>query len=120
MFAYSSIGRVMVLYVVRRVSFVFPQCAVVSAFSIFSVFLALFVVFCMCLLKVNLGSKVTPSILGSMCVGMVVPSICSVSVVLYSAGSGVKSVDMVLFAFSVNWFCFVHVCMLSRYGCTFV
>ena len=69
MFAYFSIGRVIVLYVVRRVSFVFPQCAVVSAFSIYSVFLALFVVFCMCLLNVSLGSRVTQSILGSMCVG---------------------------------------------------
>ena len=56
----------------------------------------------MCLLKVSLGSKVTPSILGSVCVGRVVPFICSVSVVLYSAGSGVKSVVDVLFAFSVS------------------
>lgn len=120
MLAYSMIGRVMVLYVVSSVSFVLPQCAVVSAFSIFSVFLALFVVYCMCLLKVNLGSRVTPSILGSVRVGRVVPFICSVSVLLYSAGSGVKSVVVVLSAFSVSWFCFVHVYICSRYGCTFV
>ena len=44
-FAYSSVGSVIVLYVMSSVSFVFPQCAVVSAFSILSVFLALFAVF---------------------------------------------------------------------------
>ena len=34
---YSSIGRVMVLYVLISVSLVLPQCVVVRAFSIFSV-----------------------------------------------------------------------------------
>ena len=119
-FAYSSVGSVIVLYVVSSVSFVFPQCAVVSAFSIFSVFLAFCSVFCVCLLKVSLGSNVRPSIFGFLFVGSVWPSICSDSVVLYSAGSGVKSVVVVLSAFSVSWFCFVHVLICSRYGCTFV
>ena len=68
----------------------------------------------MCLLKVSLGSKVTPRIFGSVCVGSVVLFICSVSVVLYSAGSGVKRVVVVLFAFSVSWFCCVQVCICSR------
>ena len=36
-FAYSSVGRVIVLYVLSSVSFVFPQCVVVSALSMFSV-----------------------------------------------------------------------------------
>ena len=119
-FAYSSVGSVIVLYVVSSVSFVLPQCDVVSAFSIFSVFLALCSVFCMWLLKVSLGSSVRPSIFGFLCVGSVLPSICSDSVVLYSAGSGVNRVVVVLSAFSVSWFCFVHVCICSIYGCTFV
>ena len=47
-FVYSSMGRIMVLLVFKRVSLFFPQCVVVSAFRFFSVFLALYVVFCMC------------------------------------------------------------------------
>ena len=75
----------------------------------------------MCLLKVSFGSSVRPSIVGFLCVGSVVPLICSDSVVLCSAGSGVKSVVVVvLSAFSVSWFCFVHACICSKYGCTFV
>lgn len=46
--AYSIIGRVIVLYVVVRVSFVFPQCVVVSAFSMLIVWVALLMVFWMC------------------------------------------------------------------------
>ena len=68
----------------------------------------------------SLGSSVRPNIFGFLCVGSVLPSICSDNVVLYSAGSGVKSVVVVLSAFSVSWFCFVHVCICSMYGCTFV
>ena len=40
--------------------------------------------------------------------GSVVLLICSVSVVLYSAGSGVKSVVVVLDALRVSWFCMVQ------------
>ena len=60
----------------------------------------------------------SPSIFGCLTVGSVVLSIVSVSVVLYCAGSGVKSVVVVLFALSFNWFACVHVCICSRYGCT--
>ena len=48
--------------------------------------------------------------------GSVVLLICSVSVVLYSAGSGVKSVVVVLDAFRVSWFCLVQ--SYIRYGFT--
>ena len=68
-FAYSSIGRVIVLYVVSNVSLDLPQCVEVSALMIFMVFLALSVVFCVCLEKVYLGSNVRPRILGSLLVG---------------------------------------------------
>lgn len=40
--------------------------------------------------------------------------------VLYWAGSGVKSVVVVLEAFSVSWFCCVQLCICCRYGCTWV
>ena len=43
--------------------------------------------------------------------------ICSVSVVLYSVGSGVKSVVVVLDALRVSWFCLVQ-SYICKYGCT--
>ena len=39
------------------------------------------------------------------------------SVVLYSAGSGVNSVVVVLSAFSVSWLFVAHSCICWRYGC---
>ena len=115
---YSSIGRVIVLYVLISVSLVLPQCVVVRAFSIFSVGFARFSVFCVCCAYVSLGSSVSPSILGCLSVGSVVLFILSVSVVLYCAGSGVKSVVVVLFAFSLSWLFVVHSCICSKYGWT--
>ena len=50
----------------------------------------------MCLLYVSLGSLVSPSICGLMFMGSVMLSICSLSCVLYSAGSGVNRVHVVL------------------------
>ena len=50
----------------------------------------------MCLLYVSLGSRVSPSICGFMFMGRVMLSICSSSCVLYSSGSGVKGVHVVL------------------------
>ena len=47
-FAYSMTGRVIVLYVVASVSFVFPQCVVVRAFIMLIVCVARLCVFCMC------------------------------------------------------------------------
>ena len=44
----------------------------------------------------SLGSRVSPSIFGLMFMGSVMLSICSLSCVLYSAGSGVKRVHVVL------------------------
>ena len=56
--------------------------------------------FCCCdfygLLYVSLGSIVSPSICGLMFMWSVMLSICSSSCVLYSAGSGVKRVHVVL------------------------
>lgn len=100
--AYSSVGLVVALYVAVSVSFDFPQCVVVSVFSILLQFLAFSVVFVMCLEKFSFGSKVSPSILGSFVVGSSELSMCMERVVLYSAGSGVKSVVVVLVGFRVR------------------
>ena len=69
-----------------------------------------------CSLNVSLGSKVSPSILGLRIVGSRVLSSYSDSSSLYSAGSVVKSVVIVLLALSFRSFVFVQVCTSSTYG----
>ena len=49
-----------------------------------------------------------PSILGFFTVGMTTLSMLSVSCVLYSAGSGVKRVLVVLSGLRWSWFCCVQ------------
>ena len=61
---YSSMGLVMTLYVASIVSFCFLHVVDVSALRICIVLRAFVVAFSMCLLYVNLGSRVSPSILG--------------------------------------------------------
>ena len=70
----------------------------------------------MCLLKVSLGSKVSPKIFGWVSVGRVVLSILSLSWLLYSAGSGVNRVVIVFVAFSWRSLSFVHLTISSKYG----
>ena len=70
---------------------------------------AFVVMISMCLLYVSLGSRVSPSILELMFMGSVMLSICSASCVLYSAGSGVKRVNVVLFRLRMRLFVCVHV-----------
>ena len=115
--AYSRMGRVMALYVQRIVSLDFPHFVDVSARSMFVVFLALFVEFWMCVEYVSLGSKVSPRIFGCGFVGSVVPCIVRPSCVLYSAGSGVKRVVVVLDLLRVRWLAAVQSCICWRYGC---
>ena len=67
----------------------------------------------MCLLYVSFGSRVSPSIFGLIFMGSVMLSICSSSCVLYSAGSGVKRVHVVLSGLRMRLF--VHVCISCRY-----
>ena len=93
---YSSMGLIMALYVVMIVSFCFPHVVDVSVLSICIVLRAFVVVIYMCLLCVSLGSRVSPNMFGWMFMGSVMSSNCSSSCVLYSAGSGVKRVRVVL------------------------
>ena len=111
---YSSMSLVMALYVASIVSFCFPHVVDVSALSICIVLRAFVVVFSMCVLYVSLGSRVSPSILGLMFMGSVV-FICSASCVLYSVGSGVKRVHVVLSGLRMRLFVCVHVCISCRY-----
>ena len=63
----------------------------------------------------SLGSRVSPSIFGFMFMGSVMLSICSSCCVLYSAGSGVKRVHVVLSGLRMRLFVSVHVCISCRY-----
>ena len=101
---YSGIGLVMAFYVAMIVSICFPHVVDVSALSICIILRAFVVVIYLCLLYVSLGSRVSPSILGLMFMGNVVLSICSSSCVLYSAGSCVKRVHVVLFGLRMRLF----------------
>ena len=110
---YSSMGLIMALYVAMIVSFCFPHVVNVSALSIC-------IVIYMCLLDVSLGSRVSPSIFGSMFMGSVMLSICSSSCVLYSAGSGVKRVYVFLSGLRMMLFVRVYVCISCREDGMFV
>ena len=91
------------------VSLFLSQWVEVRAFSIFIVFSALsFEVW---------GQRSVLVFLGLRIVGSRVLSSCSDSSSLsHSAGSGVKSVVIVLLALSFRSFAFVQVCMSSKYG----
>ena len=96
---YSSMGLVMALYVARITSFCFPH--VVDIY--------------MCLLYVSLGSSVSPISFWLMFMDSVMVSICSAGCVLYSAGSGVKRVYVVLSGLRMRLFVRGHVCISWDY-----
>ena len=66
----------------------------------------------MCVLCVSFWSKVRP-------VGSAVLFILRSRLLLYSAGSGVNRLHVVLSGFSVSLFCFVQAKTLCRYGCLY-
>ena len=75
----------------------------------------------MCVLYVSFGSKVRPRNLGCGAIRNAVLFIFRSRLPLYSAGSGVNRVQVVLSGFSVRLFCFVQATTLCRYvflGCT--
>ena len=74
----------------------------------------------MCSAKVSLGSKFRPSVLGKGFVVSWLSSIVRLRDLEYSAGSGVKRVACVLFAFSFRLLSFAHVVIVFRYGCRIV
>ena len=67
----------------------------------------------------SFGSKVRPRTFGYVAMGSAVLFILRSRLLLYSAGSGVNRVHVVLSGFSVRLFCFVQAKPLCRYGCMF-
>ena len=61
----------------------------------------------MCVLYVGFGSKVRPKTYGCVAMGSIVFILRSI-LLLYSAGSGLNIVQVVLSGFSVKLFCFVQ------------
>ena len=68
---------------------------------------------------VSFGSKVRPRTFGCVAMGSAVLFILRSRLLLYSAGSGVNRVQVVLFGFSVRLVCFVQAKALCRYGCIY-
>ena len=71
-------------------------------------------------LYVSFGSKLKPRTFGCIAMGSAVLFILRYRLLLYSAGSGVNRVKVVLSGFSVRLFCFLQAKTLCRYGCMYV
>ena len=72
----------------------------------------------MCVLYVSFGSKVRPRTFG-VAMGSALLFIVRSRLLVYSAGSGVNRVQVVLSGFSNGLFCFVQTKTLCRYGCMY-
>ena len=73
----------------------------------------------MCVLYVSFGFKIRPRTFGCVAMGSAVLFILRSRLLLYSAGSGVNRVQVVLSGLSVRLFCFVQVKTVCRYGCMY-
>ena len=73
----------------------------------------------MCVLYVSVGSMVRPRTFGCVAMRSSVLFIFRSRLLLYSAGSGVNRVQVVLSGFSVRLFCFVQAKTVCRYGCMY-
>ena len=74
----------------------------------------------MCVLYVSFGSKVRPRTFGCVAMGSVFLFIVRSRLLIYSAGSGVNRVQVVLSGFSKELVCFVQAKTLCRYGCMYL
>ena len=72
----------------------------------------------MCVLYVSFGSKIRPRTFGCVDMGSALLFIVRSILLVYSAGSGVNRVEVVLSGFSKRLFCFVQA-KTCRYGCMY-
>ena len=73
----------------------------------------------MYVLYVSFWSKVRPRTFGCVAMGSAVLFILRSRLLLYSAGSGVNRVQVVLSGFSVRLFCYVQTKTVCGYGCMY-
>ena len=98
------------------VSFCLPNPVAVSVFIICSGVCACTEMLGICVLYVSFGSKVRRRTFGCISTGSSVLFILRSRLLLYTAGSGVNRVQVVLSGFSVRLFCPGNNC---RYGCMY-
>ena len=91
----------------------------VSAFMICRGLCACTKMLWMCVLYVSFGSRVRPRTFGCVAMGSALLFIVRSRLLVYSAGSGVNRVQVVLSGFSKRLFCFVQAKTLCRYGCMY-
>ena len=73
----------------------------------------------MCVLYVSFGSKARPRTFGCVAMRSAVLFIFKYRLLVYSVGSGVNRVQVVLSGFMVRLICFVQAKTLCRYGCMY-
>ena len=98
------------------VSFCLPHPVAVSAFMICRGLCACTEMVWMCVLYVSFASKVRPRAFGCVAMGSTLLFILMSILLVYSAGSGVNRVQVVLSGFRMRLFCFVQAKTLYRYG----
>ena len=101
------------------VSFCLLHPVAVSAFMICRDLCACTEMLWMCVLYVSFGSKVRPRTFGCVAMGSALLFIVRSRLLVYSAGSGVNRVQVVLSGFSKRLFCFVQANTLCMYGCMY-
>ena len=74
----------------------------------------------MCVLHVSFWSKVRHRTFGCIAMGSTVLFILRSKLLVYSAGSGVNRVQVVLSGFSKRLLCFVQAKTLCKYGCMYL
>ena len=90
------------------VSFCLPHPVAVSVFMICRRVCACTEMLWMCVLYVSFGCNVRPRTFGCVAMGSVLLFIVRSGLLVYSAGSGVNRVQVVLSGFSKRLFCFVQ------------
>ena len=93
------------------VSFCLPHPVAVSAFIMFSAVCAYAEMVCICEMYVSFGSKVRSITFGCVAMGCAMLFILRSRLLLFSAGSGEKRVQVDLSGFSVKLFCPLYVGM---------
>ena len=101
------------------VSFCLPHPVAVSAFMICRGLSACTEMLWMCGQYASFGSKVRPRTFGRVAMGSAVLCIFTSKLLVYSAGSGVNRMQVVLSGFSMRLFCFVQAKTLCRYSCIY-
>ena len=96
---------------------VYPILVAVSAFMICRGLCACTEMLWMCVLYVSFGSKVRPRTFGCVAMGSALLFIVRSRLLVYSAGSGVNRVQVVLSGFNKRLFCFVQACVVGMVVC---